>query len=248
MLDIEVASSMKKYDSPEKVADGIGDLTDDWIPDKVYSPKQVTKKVMDWLGADDLPEYEAVGSDNIKQTVTLLPTDNPNARRAPLDPTTLSFQLATDDLPLTAGSIYIDGDEEKSIPAPFSLYYPTVAWPFMTDEGKRYTVIDLGNEPIDFPGRDWVGLLLRRKLDKVAALPGFRGWGDPLLGVGAVAPLVVVAIPVVYFAPLWGPSLAATGVKLGKTVWTQGLQFVNSVRKAAGDIAESFVKEVDFTQ
>jgi hypothetical protein len=112
----------------------------------------------------------------------------------------------------------------------------------MTNEGKRYTVIDLGNEEISFPGQDFIGWIMGRKLDRVAALPGFRGWGDPLLGVGAIAPVAIIGIPVFLLAPYWGPSLIRTGVKLGTTIVTSGMEFVAAVGTAAKDLTKTIVK------
>jgi len=228
--------------SPNEIANQIGRKTDLLIPDALATPSEFSGKIKDLMDFRELDEYKTVGSDNIKQTVTLFPTSNPNARQAPINPQAIGMNLATGDLPLTAGNIVINEDEEMPIPAPFSLYYPTVAWPFMTDEGKRYTVVDLGNEPISFPGQDFIGWLMGRKLDRVAALPGFRGWGDPLLGVGAVAPVAIAAIPVFILAPYWGPSLIRTGVKLGTTIMASSLEFVAAVGSAAKDLTKTIVK------
>lgn len=208
-------------------------------------------------------EYNVSANQNLKQGVTILPNDSDYTHSAfnifkPLPPVIGSLEITEFDPDYPSifeiSEAVAKGEEiptvsfseettNKPILAPFSLYYPSVAWPFATEEGKRYTVLDLGNEEIDdFTGKEWIEWMAGRKYDKYAALPGYRFWGDPVLGMGATAPVIVVGGLAVITFPFWGPSLGVTATKLVATMVAKSTQLVSAVVKTSGELAKSFGK------
>jgi hypothetical protein len=129
--------------------------------------------------------------------------------------------------------------ESDPIIAPFSRYTPTVLWPFSTDNGERYTVHDLGEEELDFPGKPIAEYALGRELDKFGALPGFHMWGDPLLGVAPVAIGGGTALIVGATAWMWGPAIVNRATVLAKTTAFSLIELGSAVLSKAKDIAKS---------
>lgn len=141
-----------------------------------------------------------------KEHVGLFPNNNPNS------------EFAGDGLnnrAAYAGTMTIEkaGTEvQVAVPGRFSMYYPSVAWPFVREDGRRYTVLDLAEEPIEsnwLGTKPWIEYLTDTKLDRMGALPGFRTWGDVSLGGLAMAPVVIVGGVAILLA---GPALKQAGV------------------------------------
>ena len=141
----------------------------------------------------------------------------------------------------TAGSVRITKEQDDGsianvsgfgVKGPFSLYYPSALWPHMTEEGRRYTVMDLADEDIE---SDWMGLkpwaewATDVKYDKVGALPGFQYWGDASLGATAIAPLVIVAIPIGLSVWAWGPTIGKRILDSWKEVFKGTLEYTFTV-------------------
>ncbi len=265
-LDIDIGDA---FSSPSNMTKALSKGIDNTILAYAGDWDSEIKSYMDRkLGIFDLDEYETIGRDSIKQGVTILPTDQPHSRMANQlgrpwedDWTLVAADLSVTDVEYDFPSIAdisaaiasgedIPGPDRESstslkpIIAPFSLYYPSVAWPFMTDEGKRYTVEDLGNEPIDLPAGDWIGWIMGRKLDRVAALPGFRIWGDPLLGIGASIPVAIVAIPLIITAPRWGQSLGTSLGAAGTAFVTSSAEILGAIGGGLAATGKALVKPI----
>lgn len=238
----------------ESIGDGLPsiptpyDTLPDWLVD-------------DWGGAPgDAQQFSVRNRRGIKQNVRLLPQRkrdeftrhfadyfDPNSPDMLLNPAmtagVLSVTKETEELVLENG-IPVFGQDGKpiyetrilqtgiSVPGPFSLYYPSALWPYQTEEGARYTVMDLAEEPIE---SDWLGLkpwaewATDTTYDKVGALPGFRLWGDAALGAGAVAPLAVVGLLLFVTAPAWGPVIGGRTIATGRALLDGTKEFTASV-------------------
>jgi len=150
---------------PEKI-DGIKDgLPQFATPYDVLPDSEVDR----WGGAPgDARQFSVNYRRGIKQNVRLLPFKRDGNSRHFAD----YFNPTSPDLLLnpamTAGALRVTkqtydilGDPDEllvtgiSVPGPFSLYYPSALWPYQTEEGARYTVMDLAEEPIE---SDWMGL------------------------------------------------------------------------------------------
>ena len=96
---------------------------------------------------------------------------------------------------------------------PFSKFTPTALWPWQTKEGARMTAAELAEVPLD---GDWLGTkpiaeaVLGQKLDKVGGMPGYRFYGDAVLG----APIIGGGVLLVLASPLWIPVVSAIGTSL----------------------------------
>lgn len=259
-LDIDIGDA---FSSPSNMTKAVSKSLDKIVPGDWDS--EIKSKMDRMLGIYDLDEYSATGRDSIKQGVTILPTDQPRSRMAMEFFNPVGSKVGADlniteveyDFPSIADISYalaqgedIPGPEreesitQKPILSPFSLYYPSVAWPYMTDEGKRYTVVDLGNEPIDLPAGDWIGWLMGRKLDRVGAIPGFRFWGDPLLGVSAATPTILVSIPILLTAPYWGPPLLQSLGISGKRAFEGSMEILGAVGRGVAATGKALVKPI----
>ena len=130
------------------------------------------------------------------------------------------FTLLSESPNISGGSIDIEGDGIAAQPvfAPFSTLYPTALWPWADEDGSRYTVHDLGNEPLetDFLGtKPILSIITGRSLDKVGALPGFRFWGDFALGIPPSIFWTGIAVAAAMTAPTWGPYIGTNAAKIG---------------------------------
>ena len=112
---------------------------------------------------------------------------------------------------------------------PFSKFTPTALWPWQTKEGGRMTAAELAEVPLD---GDWLGTkpiaeaVLGQKLDKVGGMPGYRFYGDAVLG----APIIGGGVLLVLAAPLWLPVVSAIGTSMLGSVVSLG----RGVAKALG--------------
>lgn len=208
-------------DTPSFIASSIPQTVYDIIPNDTGfgSEGQIRRAIESSLGFDRREnEVDIVEGGNIPEQVTLNPYSNDPAFKQ----RTLWNMLGEDGVQLTSGYTELNGDE-TAIFAPFSTYFPTSMWPYSAPDGGRYTVHDLGNEPIesDFLGtKPIVEILMGRKLDKVGALPAFSLWGDVALGIPPVATFVGVGVLAFFTAPFWGPPLANAA---GQTVAYAGI-------------------------
>lgn len=96
---------------------------------------------------------------------------------------------------------------------PFSKFTPTALWPWQNTDGSRMTAAELAEVPLD---GNWFGTkpiaeaLIGQELDKVGGLPGYRFYGDAVLG----TPIILSGVLVVLAAPLWIPVVSAIGTTL----------------------------------
>lgn len=184
------------------------------IPNDYLAPGDLQAELEDTLGFDRRErEVSIVESGGIPNTVTLIPGANDPA----FGKRSMWNMFAEDGLRLNNGYTELEGDR-STIFAPFSTYYPTSMWPYSSRDGTRYTVHDLGNEPIDsdFLGtKPLVEIMMGRKLDKVGALPAFSKWGDIALGVPPTILYVGLGALGVITAPSWFPIITSS---VGATV------------------------------
>ena len=126
----------------------------------------------------------------------------------------------------------IDSDMSHSdgpIYGPFSKFTPTALWPWQTQEGARMTAAELAEVPLE---GDWLGTkpiaeaVLGQRLDKVGGIPGFRFYGDAVLG----TPIILGGVLVVLAAPLWIPVVSAIGTSMVNTTLSMG----RGIAKAIG--------------
>ena len=112
---------------------------------------------------------------------------------------------------------------------PFSKFTPTALWPWQTKEGARMTAAELAEVPLE---GDWLGTkpiaeaVLGQRLDKVGGIPGFRFYGDAVLG----TPIILGGVLVVLAAPLWIPVVSAIGTSMVNTTLSMG----RGIAKAIG--------------
>ena len=126
--------------------------------------------------------------------------------------------------------------------APFSIYTPTVLWPYTSNDGSRYTVHDFANTPLesDFLGaKPIVEVLAGRKLDRYGALPGFAKWGDPLLGTGPVLIGGTAVALLGLTAFLWGPAIGQSLASTAQSAVFGTLELGRAVASKAKDVAKA---------
>ena len=177
-------------------------LPHSYIPNDILAPGDLEDTLEEAMGFDRRErEVSIVESGGIPNTVTLIPGANDPA----FGKRSLWNMFAEDGLRLNNGYTELEGDR-STIFAPFSTYYPTSMWPYSSRDGTRYTVHDLGNEPIDsdFLGtKPLVESMMGRKLDKVGALPAFSKWGDIALGAPPTILYAGLGTLAVVTAPSW---------------------------------------------
>ena len=130
----------------------------------------------------------------------------------------------------------------RTVFAPFSIYTPTVLWPYTSDDGNRFTVHDFANTPLesDFLGaKPIVEVLAGRKLDRYGALPGFAKWGDPLLGTGPVLIGGTAAALLGLTACFWGPAIAQRAAATAKSAVFGTLELAGAVGGKLKDVAKA---------
>ena len=115
------------FSSPSSMTRSLSKGIDAIIPGDWDS--EIKSEMDELLGISDLDEYSTTGRDSIKQSVTIFPTGNPQSRMA------VGFGNPFE--PKVGADLNINGSTEEPIISPFSLYYPSFAWPFMTEEGTR---------------------------------------------------------------------------------------------------------------
>jgi len=244
------------------LGDKVGIWTDYLIPDSGpfgMGPEEVSQWFADQM-KDNLGLYRMeretrmIRPSGMPQQITILPTVNGDGRKRNI------FDLLEEDavdVITEAAPVYgrreilyspdeitdQTGQNEvrqtDAVIAPFSRYTPTVLWPFSTDNGERYTVHDLGEENLDFPGKTIAEYALGRELDRVGALPGFHMWGDPLLGVAPVAIGGGTALIVGATAWMWGPAIANRAATLAKATTYGLLELGSAVFGKVKDITKS---------
>ena len=141
---------------------------------------------------------------NISEQVTVFGSSDPAMKKRTM------WNMLWEDGDLFSGETQLEDDDPDSILAPFSLYFPTSMWPYSTNDGSRYTVHDLGNEPIesDFLGtKPLVEIAMGRKLDKVGALPAFSKWGDIALGTPPALVWTGILLLAGFTVQVWGPPI-----------------------------------------
>lgn len=201
----------------------------DYMPNlKVPTPQSfLPEKVLEDFGANTAWEFSVDERRNIRDQVSVLPVNrdeyNAGMKRTALD----FFENPT----VQAGILEMNKEDRRSravVNGPFSLYYPSALWPFTTTEGKRYTVMDLAEEPIEsdwFGTKPWLEWATDVKYDKVGALPGFRNWGDAALGMTAMAPLVGAGVVAFITWPFWS-----------KFILTQSKKTIEAVKRVPGNL------------
>jgi len=253
---IESASSKLIPDGGEYwLGDKLGQWSDWLISDALKSPTEVSKWFEDEM-TDKLELYRTqrptrmVRPSNIVQQVTILPVKGSGPKKRSI------FEMLEEDAiesimdaePLFGSRQTLTSPYEQEqlgesvlrnstpIIAPFSKYTPTFMWPYTTQEGARYTVHDLGEEELSFPGKSFAEYALGKELDQVGALPGFPVWGDSLLGLGPI----LIGGSAILILTLAGPALVpgigkiagslvkqtATGLKEIGVATTEGLKKV----------------------
>lgn len=246
------------FAAPLNVAEAIGkieiggvDIYDVIPNDTGYGSKnQIKNKIEGWLGFDRREREIVVNNPNdIPNQVTLLPIDN-DINRA-IGRRSIWNMFEEEGVKMTSGTIeepsfsWGGSNNEtttRTVFAPFSIYTPTVLWPYASNDGSRYTVHDFANTPLesDFLGaKPIVEVLAGRKLDRYGALPGFAKWGDPLLGTG---PVVIGGTAVALLgltAFLWGPAIGRSLASTAQSAVFGTLELAKSVGSKAKDVAKA---------
>ena len=157
-----------------------------------------------------LEDNENIGA----ETVTVLGKSNPA-----LDQENFVKMFQRQNKSVYDGAIVTPSkDKKRKIFAPFSTYTPTTVWPYQADDGSRYTVHNLARKDIGIP--DWVNkpvsVLLRRDLDidedgeaDIGGLPLFNLVGDPLMGIGPILLVGILAYTAANVVPLAMPAFLA---------------------------------------
>ena len=191
-------------------------LPHDYIPDWALAEGDLKKYMEDLLGFDRRHrEVTLTRGDNIANQVTVMPWSNDPAHGQ-----RTIWNMLAEDGDLMSGEAELQGNTQQ-IFAPFSLYYPTSMWPYSSPDGNRYTVHDLGNEPIesDFLGtKPIIEILAGRKLDKVGSLPAYSYWGDIALGTPPTLVWVGLGIIAVKTGPIWFPPITRGVSEFGVAV------------------------------
>lgn len=201
----------------------------DYMPNlKVPTPQDILpEKVLNDFGANTAWEFSVDERRNIRDQVSVLPV-NQDEYSAGMKRTALDF---FDNPTIQAGILEMNKEGQRSralVNGPFSLYYPSALWPFTTEGGKRYTVMDLAEEPIEsdwFGTKPWLEWATDVKYDKVGALPGFRNWGDAALGMTAMAPLVGAGVVAFITWPFWS-----------KFIGDQAKKTIEAVKSIPGNV------------
>ena len=244
------------------LGDKVGSWTDNLIPDTVMNPTEVSSWFEDQM-KDNLQLYKMeretrmIRPSGMPQQITILPTVSGDERKRNIfdlleqdavdvlteaEPVFGRREILRSPYEMSdAGSLTPQDEvhQANAVIAPFSRYTPTVLWPFSTDSGERYTVHDLGEENLDFPGKPIAEYALGRELDRVGALPGFHMWGDPLLGVAPVAIGGGTALIIGATAWMWGPAIVNRTVVLAKATTFGLLELGTAVLSKAKDIAKA---------
>ncbi|MBT93196.1 MAG: hypothetical protein CMA60_00010 [Euryarchaeota archaeon] len=210
----------------EEVREGIFD----YLPrGRVATPQQIFtgetgERILEDFGANTAWEFSVAQRRNIRDQVSLLPLKQDDyvgqMKRSWLD----AFDNPTAPMKYQAGVLQVSKGGRNAgrvINGPYSLYFPSALWPYTTEEGKRYTVMDLAEEPIesDWLGtKPWIEWATDVKYDKIGALPGFSRWGDAALGAGAIAPVAVVGTVAILTFPRWGPFIVDKTVETGTAI------------------------------
>lgn len=242
---------------PANIAEAIGDFEafgydvydiltgDDW-----GTQSRTEKTIERMLGFDRAERGILVNNPNdIPNQVTLLPIDNDISRA--IGRRSIWNIFEEEGLKMTSGTIeeptfsFTDPYNEtttRTIFAPFSIYTPTVLWPYASNDGSRYTVHDFANTPLesDFLGaKPIVEVLAGRKLDRYGALPGFSKWGDPLLGTGPVLIGGTAVALLGLTAFLWGPAIGRSLASTAQSAVFGTLELAKSVGSKAKDVAKA---------
>ena len=239
---------------PREMVEFFGDLGMDLSTLNFPSPYELLPpKVVDDFGGGTAHTFRVAsrrgGPGGLKENVSILPLEklrnNPNSRQYNdyLNP----FSGAMISNPaMIAGNLQISkgGQDiaQKAINGPFSLYYPSALWPFMRDDGKRYTVMDLAEEPIDsewLGTKPWIEWATDRNYDRIGALPGFQKWGDVALGATAAAPIAIVGVIAFFTAPVWGPILTQRVVATTVAASKGAAELLVAVKDGPGNIVKS---------
>ena len=218
------------------------------------SKKKATKTIESMIGFDRA-DREVVVTDpgDIPNQVTLLPIDNDINRAIGrrsiwnlFEEEGLKMTSGTIEEPTFAWNVFGDDDFDetrtRTVFAPFSIYTPTVLWPYTSDDGTRFTVHDFANTPLesDFLGaKPIVEVLAGRKLDRYGALPGFAKWGDPLLGTGPVLIGGTAAALLGLTAWFWGPAIAQRAAATAKSAVFGTLELAGAVSGKLKDVAKA---------
>jgi hypothetical protein len=236
----------------------LGEWSDWAILDEVMNPEEVSAwfkgKMKDNLGFHRTERAtRMLRPEQITQTVTILPTSNGGAEKKNMFDMLAEdgFESITNAKPtfgskqtLTSPYEQSQGQEEilsaDQLIAPFSKYTPTILWPFTTSEGNRYTVHDLGEESLSFPGKGFAEYALGKELDQVGALPGFNQWGDSLLGAGPVVIGGGTVLLLGLTAPVWAPAISQTAIRLTKTTLIKGRQITSATKNGLIKVAKAF--------
>ena len=230
-------------DVPESLAelkDDLGEIFDYRGPNmRVATPEEIFRgdageKVLNDFGARTAWEFDVNERRNIRDQVSILPV-NADEYNAGMKRSWLDF---FDNPTVQAGILEMNKEGRQSravVNGPYSLYYPSALWPFTTEEGKRYTVMDLAEEPIEsdwFGTKPWIEWATDVKYDKVGALPGFRKWGDTALGMTALAPVVGVGLVAWVTFPFWSRMVVREGARITSAVVNAGQTIISAPLKA----------------
>ena len=242
---------------PQNIAEAIGDFEAfgydvyDILAGDNWGTQSKTEKTIERMLGFDRAEREIIVNDpnDIPNQVTLLPIDN-DINRA-IGRRSIWNLFKEEGMKMTSGTIeeptfsFTDGFNEtttRTVFAPFSIYTPTVLWPYTSDDGTRFTVHDFANTPLesDFLGaKPIVEVLTGRKLDRYGALPGFAKWGDPLLGTGPVLIGGTAVALLGLTAALWGPAIAQRAAATAKSAVFGTLELAGAVGGKLKDVAKA---------
>ena len=209
-------------------------LPHDYIPDWALAEGELKEYMEGLLGFDRRENEVAIRQgNNISEQVTVFGSSDPAMKKRTM------WNMLWEDGDLFSGETQLEDDDPDSILAPFSLYFPTSMWPYSTNVGSRYTVHDLGNEPIesDFLGtKPLVEIAMGRKLDKVGALPAFSKWGDIALGTPPTlvwtGMLLLAGFTFYTWAPPIGKAVGGTATAFATGMAEIGYATAKGIRKA----------------
>ena len=254
LIDPTVSGIM---DVPSDIAAAIGDFEAfgydvyDILTGDNWGTETKTKNTIERMLGFDRAEREVIvnNPNDIPNQITLLPIDN-DINRA-IGRRSIWNIFEEEGLKMTSGTIeepsfsFTDGYNEtttRTVFAPFSIYTPTVLWPYTSNDGTRFTVHDFANTPLesDFLGsKPIVEVLAGRKLDRYGALPGFAKWGDPLLGTGPVLIGGTAAALLGLTAWFWGPAIAQRAAATAKSAVIGTLELAGAVSGKLKDVAKA---------
>jgi hypothetical protein len=208
-------------ESSVEVLDRADEIVSERVDNIVSGLRMIPADAQETLGIDLIPDVvRGQSNEGLPQSISVIPyfeIEEGNLRtREEIRPGVANiFTLLQDEGGDTVvGTLTVKDQNgvktESSVYGPFSRYTPSAIWPYMREDGRRYTAMDLANEPIesDFIGtKPLVELALNRRLDRVGAIPGFRYWGDVALGLGPLTVLTVGGIAAYFLVP---PAIALT--------------------------------------